>query len=377
MTSYQFLKPFTFKNKGITLKNRIVIPPMTTRLSFEDGTVTRDEIAYYAQRAGGAGLFITGVSNVNPLGKGFEGELSVSDDSFIPRLSELAAAMKINGTKAVLQIFSAGRMSDSKILRGNQTVSASSIAAPRPGAETPRALSNEEILQTIKDFGEATRRAIEAGFDGIELHGANTYLIQQFFSPHSNRRDDKWGGTLEKRMKFPLAVVAAAEAAIEKYATRPFILGYRISPEELEDPGITLDDTLALIRALKQTSIDYLHVSQGNAWRTPLRDKSSKVIVNEVIKKELNGELPMIVVGGITHPEEAEKAAQSFDLVAIGKGVIYEPKWVQKVENNDEASIRYSFSISELEDLNIPQTLLEMIGYASGGSENIKFSTGE
>lgn len=375
MTSYAFLKPFTFKKKGITLKNRIVIPPMTTRLSFEDGTVTKDEIAYYAQRSGGAGLFITGVANINSLGKGFEGELSVADDSFIPRLSQLAAAMKSNGTKAILQIFSAGRMSNSKILRGEQPVSASNVASLRLGAEVPRALTGEEIVQTIDDFAQATRRAIEAGFDGVELHGANTYLIQQFFSPHSNQRDDEWGGSLEKRMKFPLAVVEAAQKAIDKYATDPFILGYRISPEELEEPGITLEDTLALIRKLKQTEIDYLHVSQGDVWRTPLRDKTSSVIVNEAIKKELNGVLPMIVVGGITQPQEAEKVAASFDLVALGHAFIYEPRWVQKVENHDEARIRYALSPSELEDLNIPRTFLEMIGQASGGSKKIKFST--
>ena len=176
MSGYHFLKPFTFKHQTITLKNRIVIPPMTTRLSFEDGTVTRDEIRYYQQRAGGVGMFITGTANVNALGKGFEGELSVADDRFIPGLSKLAAAMKTGGTKAILQIFSAGRMSNSKILRGEQPVSASAVAAPRAGYETPRALTPAEIEATIHDFGQAVRRAILAGFDGIELHGSNTYL---------------------------------------------------------------------------------------------------------------------------------------------------------------------------------------------------------
>ncbi len=107
MTDYHFLKPFTFAHKNITLKNRIVIPPMTERMAFEDGSVTSDEIAYYAKHSGGVGLFITGVANVNDLGKGFEGELSVADDRFIPGLSRLASAIKKDGTKAVLQIFSA------------------------------------------------------------------------------------------------------------------------------------------------------------------------------------------------------------------------------------------------------------------------------
>lgn len=374
MTGYQFLKPLTFENKGITLKNRVVIPPMTERMSFEDGVVTRDEIAYYAQRAGGAGMFITGTAGVNQESKGFEGQLSIADDKFIPRLSELAAAMKRGGTKAIIQIFSAGRMTNSKILRGQQPVSASAIAAPRPGYETPRPLTNDEILQTIKDFGEATRRAIQAGFDGVEIHGANTYLIQQFFSPHSNQRDDDWGGSLEKRIKFPLEVVHEVESAIDQYAETPFILGYRISPEELENPGITLDDTLTLIEALKQTKIDYLHVSQSNVWRTPLRDKSSTVVVNDVIKTAVAGAFPIIVVGGIRTPAEAEKAAKQYDMVALGHELLWEPKWVQKVERGDEEAIRYQVSQSDLADLGITPTMLEMIGLTTGGIDNIPFT---
>ncbi|GEN47283.1 NADH flavin oxidoreductase [Ligilactobacillus pobuzihii E100301 = KCTC 13174] len=115
MTKYSFLQPYTFENKNITLKNRVVIPPMTERMSFEDGTVTSDEIAYYAQHTGGAGMYITAVSNVNSLGKGFEGELSIADDRFLPGLSDLASSIKKNGTKAIIQIFSAGRMSSTAI----------------------------------------------------------------------------------------------------------------------------------------------------------------------------------------------------------------------------------------------------------------------
>ena len=375
MSDYAFLKPFTFKNQAITLKNRIVIPPMTTRLSFEDGTVTQDEIEYYQKRAGGVGLFITGTANVNPLGKGFEGELSVADDRFIPGLSRLATAMKTGGSKAVLQIFSAGRMSNSKILRGQQPVSASAVAAPRPGYETPRALTTEEIEATIHDFGQAVRRAIEAGFDGVELHGANTYLIQQFYSPHSNRRTDEWGGTRDKRMRFPLAVVHEAEKVIAETADRPFLLGYRISPEELEQPGITLDDTLALIDALKATKIDYLHVSQSDVWRTSLRDPDNPAIINDVIRDHVAGALPIIVVGGIKTPEEAEKAAAAFDLVAIGHEMIREPHWVQKILAHDEKAIRYQIAPEDLDELGIAPTFLDFIESISGGAKGVPLTT--
>ena len=371
MTKYSFLQPYTFENKNITLKNRVVIPPMTERMSFEDGTVTSDETAYYAQHTGGVGMFITAVANVNSLGKGFEGELSIADDRFLPGLSDLASSIKKNGTKAIIQIFSAGRISSTAILRGKQPVSASAIPAIRADSETPRELSEEEVEQTIKDFGAATKRAIEAGFDGIELHGANTYLLQQFFSPHSNRRNDKWGGSLEKRMKFPLAVIKEATKVIEKYAKKPFLLGYRISPEELEEPGITLDDTLQFIDQLKQTKIDYLHVSQSDVWRTPLRDENSRQIVNEALKKRISNAFPMIVVGNLKTPADAEKASESFDLVALGHESLWEPKWVQKITNNEESAIRYSIAKSDLADLGIKPSFMDQIADTMGGYANM------
>jgi len=270
MPYYKFLEPYTFEKKNLTVKNRIVIPPMTEEMSFANGEVTSDELRYYYIHSGGAGIYITGTSNVNDLGKGFEGELSSASDKFIPSLTKLADAIHKNGTKAILQIFSAGRMSSTAILRGQQPVSASAVKSTRNNAEVPRPLTEAEIEQTIKDFGDATRRAIIAGFDGVEIHGANTYLLQQFFSPHSNRRTDKWGGSVEKRMTFPLAVVDEVQKAIEKYADRPFLLGYRISPEEIEEPGIRFDDTLKLVDALKEKPIDYLHVSMGRVWRKSL-----------------------------------------------------------------------------------------------------------
>lgn len=358
---YSFLKPFTFKN-GIKLKNRVVIPPMTEVSSLEDGSVSSDELEYFRLRSGGVGLFISPVAYVNESGKGFEGGPSVDDDKYIPGLSKMASAMKQNGTKAILQIFSAGRMSNSKILRGDKPVSASAVAAERPNAETPRELSDEEIRDTINDFGEATRRAIFAGFDGIELHGANTYLIQQFFSPHSNRRTDHWGGNLEKRMNFALEIIKSVHQAVEKYADRPFLVGYRISPEEIETPGIRIDDTLKFIDVLSDQPIDYLHISMGYVWRTSLNDKSDTEPLIEKIKNQVNGRIPLISVGSVEKPEDAAKVTDSgIDLVAIGRELIREPNWVQKVENDDEGSIRYTLSESDLAELKITPSMWDFL----------------
>ena len=358
---YNFLKPYTFKN-GVTIKNRIVIPPMTEAAALENGAVSQDELRYFDIHTGGVGMFIIPTMNVSDDGKGFEGEPSVADDKFIPGLKKLASTVKQNGTKAILQIFHAGRMSNSKILRGVQPVSASAVAALRPNAETPRELTEPEIEQIIEDFGQATRRAIQAGFDGIELHGANTYLMQQFFSPHSNRRTDKWGGNLENRMRFPLEVIKSVHAAVEKYADDKFIVGYRISPEEIEEPGIRLDDTLKFIDVLADQPINYLHVSMGYAWRTSLNDKSDDEPIILKVKKVVNDRLPLISVGSIEKPADAEKIVDSgIDFAAIGRESIRDPKWVQKVELGQENSIRYQMSLTELDELGVNSAFLDFL----------------
>lgn len=360
MSQYTFLKPYTLRN-GLTVKNRIAMSPMTEQSSFEDGSITSDEVAYYHLRAGGVGLLITGCANVNDLGKGFEGELSVAHESMLPGLSRLANAIKVNGTKAILQIFSAGRMSHSSILRGKQPVSASAVAAVRPDAETPRSLSEDEIEQTITDFAKATQLAIDAGFDGVELHGANTYLLQQFFSPHSNRRTDRWGGSLENRMRFPLAVVDAC-AKVVSQAGRPFILGYRISPEEIEKPGIRLSDTLALVKQLNQKPIDYLHVSLADAWGTSIVDQTDKQPVFEKIQAVLAADLPLMVVGHLATPAQVEKLMNAnVDFAALGRELIREPKWVQKTAAGDEKAIRYTFSLQDLDELKVTPPLLHFL----------------
>ncbi|MQS89254.1 NADH-dependent flavin oxidoreductase [Companilactobacillus mishanensis] len=362
MADYKFLEPYTFAKKGITVKNRIVIPPMTEMMSFSNGEVTRDELRYYRIHTGGAGMFITAVANVNDEGKGFEGELSAADDKFIPSLASLADAIHKDGTKAILQIFSAGRMTFKSVLRGKQPVSASAVTAVRSNSEEPRALSEDEVEQTIQDFGSATRRAIQAGFDGVEIHGANTYLIQQFFSPHSNRRDDKWGGSLEKRMNFPFAVIDEVQKTIDEYAKTPFIMGYRLSPEEVEKPGITIEDTLAFVDAIKNKPIDYLHVSMGDVWRKSLNDKSITKPLNISIKEHLGNDIPLIGVGDIQTPADAEKVLDNgIEFAAIGRESLREPNWVQKVEAGDEDAIRYTLSLEDHDSLGLSGTFWEFL----------------
>ena len=353
----RLFEPFTF-NSGVTLDNRILMAPMTTNSSFENGMFTTDEHLYYERRGGEVGAIITACAHVQENGK-FAASPSISSDRHIESLSKLAKRIQATGSKAILQIFHVGRMGSSKSLRGAQPVSASAVAPLRDNAEIPRELSGEEVEDLVKDFGEATRRAIQAGFDGVEIHGANTYLIQQFFSPHSNRREDYWGGSLEKRMNFPIEVVNAVIQAIKEYANKPFILGYRISPEELEDPGITLEDTLVLMKKLKMFGLDYFHISLGNIFGSSLRNKSDNTPILKIIQDEIGSKVPIIGVGNIITPDDAVEAMDvlGIPLVAVGRELIIDPDWLLKVQEGNEKDISKVLHTEDREELCIPDAM--------------------
>ncbi len=351
--SYQ--ESFEFKS-GVTLKNKIIMAPMTVKMSFSDGDVTKDELAYYAQRSGEVGAVITAAANVSANGKGWEGEVSAESDEHLPSLTALANAISINGTKAIIQLFHAGRMTDSKILRGNQPVSASAIAAERPFAQTPRELNESEILQIIEHFKQATQRAYDAGFDGVELHGANTYLIQQFFSPHSNKRTDMWGGTLEKRFKF-IETLVDEVLSVSKQFTRPFIVGYRFSPEEYEKPGITLKDSLYLVDKLANKDLDYLHISLRDYKQKSISQDYQKHTILDYVYQQINGRLPLIGVGNVTVKNDLKNILLSADLIAVGKALIIDPNWTSKIFNDRQHLIATTIAKESFKQLNITRTL--------------------
>ncbi|KHF41574.1 NADH-dependent flavin oxidoreductase [Halalkalibacter okhensis] len=358
-TNYQSLfESFSFKSGG-QLKNRVVLAPMTNFASHPDGTVSDIELDYYKRRSKGVGMVVTACTYVTANGKGFNGEFGADSDEMIPSLRRLADVIKEQGAKAVLQIFHGGRMCPPELVPNGELVSASAVAAGE--GKEPRALEEAEVEEIIHAFGEVTRRAIEAGFDGVEIHGANGYLIQQFFSPHSNRREDRWGGTLEKRLSFPLAVVDEVKKVVEKHADSSFIVGYRFSPEEEETPGITMADTLTLVDALAEKDLDYLHVSLMDFWSKPRRGVDNTKSRIEYLLETIANRVPLIGVGSIHTPEEAVKAIEAVPLIALGRELIMEPDWVEKVEQGRENEIATTLSKGDQEALVIPDALWQAI----------------
>ncbi|MGG3448403.1 NADH-dependent flavin oxidoreductase [Domibacillus aminovorans] len=347
-------KNFTFKS-GVELHNRIVMAPMTNCSANGDGTVSDAELAYYARRSSGVGMVITACTYVTPNGKGFPGEFGGDRDEMIPSLSRLAKAIKGEGAKAILQIFHGGRMVPASLVDGD-VVSASTV--PAAGNPIPRELSAAEVDAIVKAFGETTRRAVESGFDGVEIHGANGYLIQQFFSPQTNRRTDKWG----ERLAFPLAVVDEVKKVVSEHAKASFAVGYRFSPEEPETPGITMADTLELIDALKEKNLDYLHVSLGEFWSVPRRGVDDSRTRLEIIRERADDSVPVIGVGSIYTADDALQALSTgVPLIAIGRGLIIEPDWLQKIENGQEDQIVTKIDKNNQDQLVIPNPLWNMI----------------
>lgn len=365
-TKYQpLLESFSFDGK-MEVKNRIVMAPMTNFSSNQDGTVTEEEVNYYVRRSSGAGMVITACAYVTPSGKGFHGEFGSHSDEMIPSLRKLASSIKKQGAKAILQVFHGGRMCPPDLVPNGDVVSASAVQpeqqAPSGERPEPRELTHSEIESIIKDFGESARRAIEAGFDGIEIHGANGYLIQQFFSPHSNRRNDQWGGSLQKRLAFPLAVVDEVQKAVRTHAKEPFLVGYRFSPEEPETPGITMDETLELIEHLKKKDLDYLHVSLMDFWSSVRRGADVDRTRIEVIQEKAGNQLPVIGVGSIYTADDALKAIESgVPLIALGRELIIDPDWVQKIEEGRESEINTQIRVDAQDELVVPDPLWQAI----------------
>ncbi|TXT25540.1 MAG: NADH:flavin oxidoreductase/NADH oxidase [Rhodocyclaceae bacterium] len=369
-TKTKLFQPFAFKN-GVILRNRAVMAPMTTWSSNPDGTISDQEVAYYRARANGVGMVVTGCTHVTPDGIGFTDEFASHDDRFIPSLRRLAEAAKSGGAPAILQIFHAGNKALPQLVPDGRVVSASALKVPPSpfnGNEvTSHALTQEEIEEIIMAFGDATRRAIEAGFDGIELHGAHGFLIQNFFSPFSNQRDDEWGGSLENRMRFPLAVVRETQRVIAEHAKRPFLLGYRVSPDEPNEGGLRIDDTYLLIDRLIEAGIDYIHASLFDIPNAKPVGHTGEYTTAELIVQHVGDRVPLIAAGLIRTPGDAEKALTTgLPLVAIGQGLVMNPKWVELASEGREAEITTMLDSERIPLLAIPDSLWHVIQAMKG-----------
>ena len=335
--------PLTVKN--MTIKNRIVMMPMGTNYGEQNGEMSFLHINYYEQRAkGGTGLIIVENASIDsPQGSNGTTQLRIDHDNYLPRLFKFCENIHRYGTKIAIQINHAGASAISSRIN-MQPVSASDVPS-KEGGEIPRPLSREEILHIVKKYGEAAKRAQTAGFDAVEIHAGHSYLISQFLSPITNKRTDEFGGSVENRTRFCRMVIDEVRKQVGPF----FPIMLRLSADELMEGGNTLDDTLEYLDYL-QEEVDIFDVSCGlngsiqyqidanylpDGWRS---------YMSKAVKEKFNK--PCISMGNIRDPKVAERilADGDADLIGMGRGLIADPAWVNKVATGHECDLRKCIS---------------------------------
>ena len=372
MNKYNKLFTPLLFDKGISLKNRIVMSPMTTWSSNEDFTISDEEVEYYKKRVKGVGLVITGCTHVTANGIGFTHEFAGYDDTFLLSLMKLADATKSGGAPAILQMFHAGNKAIPELIPDGEVVSASAVSSGPivlfEKENLSKELNENEILEIIKAFGATTRRAIEAGFDGVEIHGAHGFLLQNFISPFFNKRNDQWGGSLKNRLRLSLEILREVKNVVSKYADRPFLIGYRISPEEFPQQTYGLPDTFVLMDKLIEEKIDYLHFSLQDAVNQKAIDSEfSKESISVVLNNYVNRRVPVLVAGGITTPAMADQVVgYGVSMVAIGRTLIVNPDWVELTQNGKEDKITSILKLATVQEKKIPSKLMKIFEKIEG-----------
>lgn len=333
--------------KGMQLKNRIAMSPMGTNFANLDGTMSEQHLKYYEKRAkGGTGLItLENVCFDYPMGTNGTTQLRIDNEHYLPSLYRFNELMHSYGACTSIQINHSGASAYALRLKGEQSVSSSNIPS-KIGGQIPRPLQTEEIYSIINKYSEASDRAKRAGFDCIEIHAGHSYLLSQFLSPIYNTRSDEFGGNIENRVRFTKLIALE----IRKAVGENFPISLRFSAEDLIDGGNTLEDTIeALTYVVKY--VDILSVSSGlnnsiqyqidkmnlaDGWRSEIAKSIKDAFPNKVI----------MASGNIRTPQIANDIIKNnyADIVTMGRGLIAEPNWVNKVKNNQISSIRKCIS---------------------------------
>jgi 2,4-dienoyl-CoA reductase-like NADH-dependent reductase (Old Yellow Enzyme family) len=327
----------------VEIKNRIVMPPMTTRTSDAEGFVTEDSVAYYMARVrGGTGLITVEMASPEKCGRHRRHEIGIYDDRFLPGLTRLVSEIHRGGAKASIQLGHGGGHTRIDIC-GETPIAPSAI--PHPVYETtfetivPEAMTKARIAETIGAHVAAGLRAKKAGFDCVEIHAAHGYLISQFHAPFENRRTDEYGGSLENRARFGLEILRAVKAALPDVGVI-----YRLSVEDFFPGGLTFEEGRQIALWAAKGGADALHISAGHYRSLP----SAQIVLPPMsmpdapfldfaaeVKKQVN--VPVIAVGRLGDPRLAESAVSGgkADFIALGRTLVADPQWAAKVERGE------------------------------------------
>ncbi len=346
-TLEHLLSPITIK--GMELANRAVMPPMGTSLGNDDSTVSDAVLAYIRRQAsGGAGLIISEITSVHPSGSVGPSHLGAYDDRFIPGLSEYAKAVHEAGGKAAMQLHHAGRESLFRLMEGEAIAPSAvpSVVYRQP----PREMTLEDIHEIVGAFGQAARRAREAGFDAVEVHGAHGYLLTQFLSALSNQREDEYGGSMANRARFVVEVIRSVRKTVgDDY---PILL--RISAEEFIKNGYTVEEIQAIVPDLVGAGADVIHASLGThgspggvTSASPEYEPGFNVWRAKKLKDSVG--VPVIAVGRFTDPTLADEviARGDADMVAFGRQQLADPDYLLKAREGRVKDIRICIACNQ------------------------------
>jgi 2,4-dienoyl-CoA reductase-like NADH-dependent reductase (Old Yellow Enzyme family) len=316
-----------FDNGKIKLKNRLVMPPMATAKAADDGKISSEILDYYDEKSNGGyiSLVIIEHSYISEEGKASLKQMSVADDSCIEGLKELANIIHKNGSKAIMQLNHAGSLSRSEVTLN--IVGPSAVLNPRKLNDTvPRELTKEEIKEIVEKFKLAAIRSKEAGFDGVEIHSAHGYLLNQFLSPLTNKRTDEYGNDIYGRIKFHLEVIKAVREAVGDF---PVLI--RIGASDYMERGTSMEDLKVAAKSFEEAGVDMIDITGGMCGFILPDNKEQGYFseLSETVKSVVH--IPVILTGGITEAAAAEKLLMDgkADFIGVGRAILNDSSWAR------------------------------------------------
>ena len=344
-----------FKPSGIITPNRTVLAAMTNKQSHDDGRLSNNELKWLKRRAeGGFGVVTTAAAHVSKDGQAWEGELGVFDDIHIDDLSRLAKAIHKEESLLIAQLFHGGLQADEN-LTGSIPISASRTRSKTSRSGFSKQASEIEIIRLISDFKDAAQRCQEAGFDGVEIHGAHGYLITQFLGTKTNLRSDHWGGDLNNRSRLLIEILKM----IREELPENFIVGVRISPE-IKNIGIKLDDSIQLAKKVSDMDIDFIHISCWDVFKRSIEYPNVNKTLTQWFTESCENLPTVISTGGIWSKKNADDLLkQGADLVGVGKVGIGYPDWAKEVMKEEYDPKKPPFTSKQLKEVQLSDVFID------------------
>ena len=339
--------------RGFIAKNRTLLAAMTNKQSNSDGTLSDEEIKWLVRRGqGGFGITTTAAANVTKQGQGWEGEMGVWSDNQIPGLTKLATKLNQTDTISLVQLFHGGMRAPQKIT-GVKPISASENTETGMDGVYTKAMTELEIKSMIQSFTDAAIRCKKAGFHGVELHGAHSYLICQFLGEKTNRRTDKWGGDIAGRSRFLTEIISSVRSAVGE----DFLIAVRISPI-IEKAGIYLHDSLELAKIICEMEIDMLHISCWDVFQ-PVGD-GNDISLTKRFRQVIPKSLPLISTGAVWDAKDALWLIdEGADIVGVARVAIAHPEWPTLLMDSNYQPQRPPFSVEHLANVDLSPVFIE------------------